>query len=165
MLSNCSASISLSRYSKRHNTILEIIANYLTTALRYPHSLHVDLPNYPPISNLFSDLIPDIAIVHEKNITVVELTVCHESNFTAAKDRKMSKYQSLKSHLTTPYLNHTLSLSTVEVSVLGFIQTLSPLAKLLKIDPLPDKFLNNLSTAAIVHSKEIYYNRNDPDNM
>ena len=163
VLSNCSASGPVSRYSKCHNSILTILAEYLISVLPSSNTLYVDLPHRPSISTIFNTLRPDLVIHHNSKILVLELTVCHEINFTAARERKISKYCNLKNCLVPPFLNHSIILSTVEVSVLGFIADLNPMCKLLNLAKFPESVLNKMSLTAIEHSKMIYCNRNVSD--
>ena len=133
VLSNCSSPGPLSRYSKRHNSVLTILVEYLTSVLPSSNTLYVDLPHRTPISTIFHTLRPDLVVHHNNKIMVLELTVCHETNFTAARERKISKYCNLKNYLVPPFLSQNLIFSTVEVSVLGFIADLNPLCKLLNL--------------------------------
>lgn len=160
VLSNCSAPGPLSRYSVRHNNILTILIEYLISVLPSSSTFYADLPHRAPISTIFHTLRPDLVIQLNNKIMVLELTVCHETNFSAARERKISKYCNLKNYLVPPFLNQDIILSTVEVSVLGFIADLNPLCKLLNLRKFPDLVLNKLSLTAIDHSKQIFYNRN-----
>ena len=104
-----------------------------------------------------------MVICFNRKITVLELTVCHETNFAAAKQRKLDKYCSLKNFLNINFLDHDISIATVEVSVLGFISDFSTFCNLLKINKFPASILNKITLTAIEHSKKIYYNRDVPD--
>ncbi len=163
VLSNCSSPGPLSRYSERHNSILTILVDYLASVLPSSNTLYVDLPNMTPISTIFNTLRPDLVINLNNKLMVFELTVCHETNFAAARERKISKYCNLKNYLVPPFLNQNIVVSTVEVSVLGFIADLNPLSKLLNLRKLPESVLNKMSLTAIEHSKMIYCNRNVSD--
>ena len=46
-----------------------------------------------PISSLFHTLRSDIAIICKDTIEILELTVCHETNFTHSKIFKVNKYK------------------------------------------------------------------------
>ena len=163
VLSNCSAPGPLSRYSNRHNNILAIITDYLTSILPSSHSLYVDLPNRKPISTIFKTLRPDLVIYFNNKLFVFELTVCHETNFSAAKERKINKYQNLKNNLNFCFLNNDIDIATVEISTLGFVSGLNSFCDLLKFRPFPESILNKITSTAIDHSKKIYHNRNVPD--
>ena len=60
--------------------------------------------NNKPLSNLFVSLRPDIAILGPDNtIYTLELTVCHETNFSKSKLYKETKYKNLRSNLNMVY--------------------------------------------------------------
>ena len=85
VLSNCSAVSSLSRYTSRHNSILEILASYFLSVLSGEYTLFVDLEStkFRQVAEIFQTTIrPDLAIIYDKSIFVLELTICHESNFS-----------------------------------------------------------------------------------
>ena len=52
VLSNCSSPGLLSRYTKRHNEILAILVEHLSSILT-SHSVFADLPEKPPVSTVF----------------------------------------------------------------------------------------------------------------
>ena len=160
MLSNCSATGPLGRYTRRHNAILKCLRDYQISVLHSSTTLYSDLPGSIPIQTLFSSLRPDIAICSNNKIIALELTVCHESNFEAAKSRKLLKYKDLKSNLKSTFSNYQLVTETIEVSVLGFIVGVKPLKSLLKINNIPVSLLNKLTTSAIDCSRRIYCNSN-----
>ena len=161
VLSNCSFPGSLSRYTVRHNSILTIISDYLKATLPSSFTLYVDLPNNNSISSLFDSLRPDLAIMSPKKITVLELTVCHETNFSPAKLRKIDKYKNLHHYLNPSFSNYVIKIFTLEVSVLGFISDPTPFLDDLKMKTIPPSILKNITLSAIEHSKNIYYNRDN----
>ncbi|HMK58473.1 MAG TPA: reverse transcriptase domain-containing protein, partial [Nitrososphaeraceae archaeon] len=165
VLSNCSAPSSLARYTSRHDNILIIIANWLLSVLPSSAQLYVDLNsgNFNKVNNIFKSLRPDISVLTNDKIFTLELTVCHESNFSAAHLRKISRYKNLKEDLVSIYLNHVLIQSTVEVSVLGFVSDTSQFTKLVGISPIPICILNNLTNTAIDCSKNIFIHRDSDD--
>jgi hypothetical protein len=84
VLSNCSSSAALGRYTARHNSVLLLVANWLKSVIASEQAMFVDLPghqfNSPDM--LFSNLRPDIAVtVNKSTLFILELTVCHESNW------------------------------------------------------------------------------------
>jgi len=55
-----------------------------------------DLPlNSSYHSDLFNDLRPDIAVKSDSKVTVLELTVCHETNLVSSRNYKLDKYKTL----------------------------------------------------------------------
>ena len=78
-----------------------------------------------------TDLRPDLVVWSDtlKVLVLAELTVCLETNFVAASQRKKSKYQDLKETCTTS--GYTTHLITLEVGGRGFLN-LSGFQKLIK---------------------------------
>ena len=163
VLSNCSASGPLSRYTIRHNSILTILTEYLTSALPSSSTIYADLPNKKPINLIFKTLRPDLVIRSDHRLTVIELTVCHETNFKSAKERKTSKYGNLSDNLNSDFTKLVVNVVTVEISVLGFITGLNLVCNELKIKKFPDTVLNKITLTAIDYLSKIYSNRNVPD--
>lgn len=163
VLANCPAPGPLSRYTNRHNSILAIIVDYLTSVLPPSSTLYADLPNKNPINLLFNSLRPDLVVCANRKLTVIELTVCHETNFAAAKLRKNSKYSNIKDYLNSGFLEYEVKVATLEISVLGFISDINALCNLLKIAKFPVSILNKITATAIDHSRKLYINRNVPD--
>jgi len=84
--------------------------------------LHADLPgsDYKPLDVLFQNLRPDIAIVHNNSIHLLDLTICHEMNIIKFRDYKLNKYASIRDDCKADYRSHIqcICLYTVEVSSL-----------------------------------------------
>src|SRR4029077_3256253 len=116
----------LSRYTKRHNEILAILVEHISSILP-SHSIFADLPEKPPVATVFHSLRPDLVLLKNNCISVIELTVCHETNFSQSRHRKLTKYESISNFLNPPFTKHQVKVITIEVSVLGLIADLSPL--------------------------------------
>ena len=74
-----------------------------------------------PVSLACSDLRPDL-VVHSdltKTAIIVELTVCFETNFEAARSRKEAKYSELVEEVEDN--GYDVDLVTVEVGSRGFV--------------------------------------------
>jgi len=101
VLSNCSSPVALDRHSSRHNSILTLLANWLSRSLDSTvFTLCVDLTgDYNPIDMVFETLRPDIVIFNRKSVFILELTIAHETNLEAAESRKDSKYANLSTNL------------------------------------------------------------------
>ena len=110
VLSNCSHPHALSRYTNRHNKILELLAAWFSTSLDNKSTLYVDLPGskYMQVSDIFSSLRPDMAIVKDNLVFVLELTICHESNVIASKQYKEHKYKNLNEFKAGVITDHNL---------------------------------------------------------
>jgi len=87
VLSNCSHPSALTRFTNRHNKILVMLADWLSSKLDNKSTLFVDLPGskYKQVTDIFTSVRPDLAIVTENTVLVVELTICHETNLRSSK--------------------------------------------------------------------------------
>lgn len=100
VLNHCQKALQLRRFNERHDRVLHVIANFLME--HYPESFRLiaDLPNHTyhfPSAIASTDLRVDLVLWSEalKKVTLVELTVCYETNFVDAKQRKTQKYLDL----------------------------------------------------------------------
>ena len=85
--------LNLRRYNRRHDAVLEVIADMVQSNLAPNQQMTVDLPgnNY-----LFPQHIgrteshPDLVVWEDdaRMVTMIELTVCFETNFNDAQRRK-----------------------------------------------------------------------------
>src|SRR6218665_2447550 len=94
-LNNCASPSTLARYKRRHNSILEILAQWITSMVREEGQVFVDLVGHPnnQIADIFTSLRPDIVVKHRKRISALELTICHETNVIASRTYKQTKYK------------------------------------------------------------------------
>ena len=106
---------------------------------------------------------PDIVIYDNSTITVLELTVsvCRETNLCKSKLYKQSKYKNMKDHRQAPFSKHTVSVCTLEVSVLGFISNMSDFCKLVKIPKMTRDTRNCIIHSALSCSHNIFCLRNN----
>ncbi len=87
--------LKLPRFKWRHDSILEKIASSLISK---GHNVQVDLPGFPyklPTFLADQSLRPDIVILADSKIFLLELTVPFEGNFENAHSRKETKYSHL----------------------------------------------------------------------
>jgi len=54
-------------------------------------------------------------------IHLLELTICHETNFESAKIRKTEKYRNIRANLNAEFSQNSVKIFTIEVSVFGFV--------------------------------------------
>jgi hypothetical protein len=162
VLSNCSNSAVLERFSNRHAKILKILAEWVYSKIDNTVDFFVDLKNssFKQISDLFIDLRPDMAIISGNSVHVIELTVCHESNIISSKQYKTDKYKNLKNHRSSLISNHEILLITCEVSVLGFFSCEKKLLNLLSIDKMESSISDKIACTVIQESFDIYLLRN-----
>ena len=161
VLSNCSAA--LNRYLERHNKILLIIANWISTHKRADQRLLVDLPSadFESIDVAFqSSTRPDIVICEESKILVLELTVCHETNLQKSKQFKLNKYENINTCLQSSFKNIPVQVYSMEVSVLGFISELKTFTNAAVLPDMNTSTRSALTLEAIKNSYEIYKQRN-----
>ena len=108
ILNNCEPK--LDRYKWRHDNILHFItdlAKYLNTLENETQNWHIyaDLPDHTVNGKTIPDFIlpcnqiPDIVIVQEKKVSILELTVPFKLNIISAHSRKSDKYSALVSDI------------------------------------------------------------------
>src|SRR6267154_2748920 len=110
VLSNCRSPDALTRYTARHNNVLQKIAKWIAPQLKENHLVYCDLsvPGARHVCDLFVGVRPDLAIVSPARITVGELTVCHESNLQKSREYKLQKYSNLGSSSSSSNLTSML---------------------------------------------------------
>jgi hypothetical protein len=96
VLNNCSVARNYRRYNVRHDSILSVITETVSRNIPPTTSMTADISDtYEfPHHIIPTDLRPDLVWWDEahKSITLVELTVCFETNFEEAARRKSVKY-------------------------------------------------------------------------
>ena len=140
ILSNSSVVSSLSRYTSRHNAILEILASWFLSVLSGEHTLFVDLKSTTcrQVVKIFQTTVrPDLTIIYDKSIFVLELTICHESNFSKLKDYERNNYENIDSFRLPMYSNYAVNLFTLEISVSGFLSLFSQFLSEMDLTALP----------------------------
>ena len=161
VLSNCGASESLARYLDRHNKILRLIVSWIKPKLDSASTLYCDLDivGTRHISDLFTGLRPDLAIVNSSRIDVCELTVCHETNLIASRNYKINKYANISSAKSSLVQTLPVKVSTIEVSTLGFVVVDPTFLKDCKLSKFDDALLSDITKAAVLSSHDIYSKR------
>ena len=163
VLSNCGSVAALHRYSVRHDSILQLLVQWLTTSVPPESTVYADLPhsNTRPVRDLFQGVRPDIAIADSHHIHALELTVCHETNLVKSRDFKINRYKNLHLCGSTLAGSRIITSHFVEITTLGFISDLSIFAKLVKICPPSVQTMTGLTKCALDNSFQIYCNRNN----
>ena len=104
VVSSCTTYLEESRYTWRHDSVLLYLAKALTSLSKC--SLYADLPSCLSPSIITRDsLRPDLVLVTDTSLYILELTVGFESNLQINSDRKKAKYHSLISDLTPKLSN------------------------------------------------------------
>ena len=162
---NCSVARDLRRYNTRHNLVLQEIANAIRPLLRPSTVLSVDLYdgyNFPT-HIIPMDLRPDVLWWDpgDRSMCLAEVTVCFESNFSDAAQRKTAKYMDLLHQVRDR--GYKAQLLTLEVGSRG-VPHLNSFKKLAHILSMSSKDLTNLlmctSRAAVTGSFSIWCSGN-----
>ena len=161
VLNNCSSQAALERYKIRHDAVLLIICNWLKQFIVPPATLHADICSgeLKPVEDVF-DRLRHIAFISPGKIQVLELTICHESNFDHSKKFKTSKYVNLKDERKIGYSSSKIELYTAEISSLGLMRDLSNFTTAVAKAKFPNEIDNNIVKSVISNSYNIYRNRN-----
>ena len=121
VLNNCETALHHRRYNRRHDEVLKEIASFINVNLKVSQNMIADLssqtyliPSHLPCT----DLRPDIIWwdEHSKRTVLVELTICFDTLFKQAAERKRRKYFDLCENN-----HHDVSLITLEVGSRGVI--------------------------------------------
>ena len=127
VLSNCEPN--LERYRWRHDNILHflvfIMENLSTIENKTDVKIYADLPNRTvngktiPAHVVQTSQIPDIVILQENKVTIVELTVPFELNIIHSHQRKSDKYAGLISDIENS--GHEVFFFAIEIGCRGYI--------------------------------------------
>ena len=169
VLCNCPVALQLRRYNTRHDKVLQIIYNLLKEHLHTNQSIIADLQDlspyvFPPhIAK--TDLRLDIVVWNDttRSVTLLELTVCHESNFVEAHQRKVTRYLDLEEEIQRSHFQ--VETIPIQVGCRGFVDIESfERVKALITCGLGirkwRKFVQEISEATIKSSHSIWTSRN-----
>ena len=117
VVAGCKSYLEEGRYTWRHNSSLQILANYFRASPGA--SLYVDFPCFHSPSIITGDHFrPDLVFVSPDNkIYILELTVGFETNLEVNAGRKRAKYQSLLETLKSKYTD--IKFVNLSISSLG----------------------------------------------
>lgn len=163
VLSNCPAPVALQRFTGRHNEVLQIIIIWLKGVISPTQKLFADLENdqFESTSQLFHSVRPDIAILDERSVVTLELTICHETNLHKSKGYKLNKYRNITSCCTEKSAGRLISNYTLEVSTLGLISSSLNFTKALKIPDMSAQLKERITRTVLNSSFKIYCGRNN----
>ena len=166
-VAGCKSYLEEGRYTWRHNSALQILANYFRAS---PGAyLYFDLQCFHSPSIMIGDNFrPDLVFVSPDNkIYILELTVGFETNLEVNAEHKRAKYQSLMETLKLKYTDVkfiNLSISSLAISGLSsssFIEVCDDLA----VDMGHRRYLiSKLSSTIIRTTYYILWRRNKPWN-
>lgn len=160
VLSNCGAPEALARYLDRHNKILKLIVDWIKPKLNNAN-LYCDLAlvGIRHISDLFNGVRPDLAIVNSSRIDVLELTVCHETNFKTSRNYKINKYSNISAARSCLVQNHSVNVYTIEVSTLGFVIVEPNFLSEWDLPNFSNALLSEIAKSVVLASHDIYAKR------
>ena len=124
VLNNCPMAMELRRYSMRHDTVLEIIADFIRSHLPSNFFITIDSPSEPyrfPHHIIPTNLRPDMVWWSDKKreLWLFELTVSYEPLVADARARKRAKYHDLVEAGSAA--GYRTELITVEVGSRGML--------------------------------------------
>lgn len=170
VLNHCSVALELRRYNTRHDGVLDVICTLVSSNLPSDYQLIADLPDQAPF--IFpphiatTDLRPDLVVWSNtrQEVILFELTVCFESNFDNAQQRKREKYLDLMETIQRTHFR--AQLVPLQVGSRGFLdlrgfEVIQNLCTCQKKEW--KKFLVDVSRAAILGSHHIWCTRNWKD--
>jgi hypothetical protein len=165
VLNSCEVALEQRRYNQRHDGVLRVIASAVRKCLPETTSLTADLDsNYQfPLHIISTDLRPDIVWWNdsEKELCLCELTVCFETSFREAAQRKETNYHDLMT--AAEEAGYYTSLITLQVGSRG-VPDLPSFKNLSHMLTMPRQDLFNLlleiSKEAIAGSYRIWCARN-----
>ena len=99
----------------------------------------------------------------QKEIVILELTVCHETNLLKSRSYKVNKYCNISDNRKRMCLNRTVKVFTCEVSTLGLISDTASFCKAVKLSNLSAMVKQLIIKSASSNSHYIYCNRNCSD--
>ena len=164
VLNACNTALNLRRYSERHDAVLTELYQSIKPLLPPSVSITADLTNYCfPHHITSTDLRPDMVCWDDtqKKVWFIELTVCFETGFLAAADRKEEKYLDLAT--SAQNAGYTTEIITVEVGSRGLPHPtgFTKIATAFNIKVKDLNFLQTkLSRIAILGSYRIWCSRN-----
>ena len=107
---------------------------------------------FKPISDIISkELRPDVVILTDSEMTVLELTACHEMNMLRSRQYKLNKYCNIVNSVKISL--ESIKVFTIEVSTLGFVSDISRFLSVAKLPKMPKTLLECLSSTALTYSE------------
>ena len=151
ILSSCPEALQQGRYTWRHDSALQILVKSIKEHLDCNTILYADLPGMRasenPVATIPDDTLvtsarPDIVLLGEDEVTLIELTIPHNSleSLSNARDRKSQKDIYLHALSDLEAKGFVSNLYTIEIGSLGHWLPTSQRA-LLKAAPLLTKQL------------------------
>ena len=167
VLNHCQVALELRRYNQRHDNVLQVIVESLQSQCPPQYQIMADPPDstyHFPSTVASTDLRPDLVVWSDTQqvLVLAELTVCFETNFVDASQRKRDKYQDLLETCTAN--GYTTTLIMLEVGSRGFMN-IGGFEQLLRHFPYSKggklNLLRAVSRVAILRTHKIWTARNN----
>src|SRR5688572_14305895 len=109
--------MTLNRYTSRHNSILKLLIDWISPKLEPNSEFYCDLPipGVRQVTDLFTNVRPDLVINNKTTLNVLELTVCHETNFSSFRNYRLNKYKNIHEFRADCIKNLPVNIYTCEV--------------------------------------------------
>ena len=95
------------------------MCHYLSRFENAGCKLYADLIGFKSPTELFTRLIPEIVLVRNDKLIVIELTCCLETNFAKSRKYKINRYENIKKDCKNS--KWIVDKIFVEVFFLGFV--------------------------------------------
>ena len=168
VLNNCEVALKCRRYNRRHDQVLGVIVAMTQSYLPDTYQLTADLTtsyNFPH-HIVATNLRPDLVVWSDvkKRLYIVELTICYETGFYEASERKMKRYVHFEEEAErNGYHTEILPIQVGSRGVLD--ESLETLRNTLK--PIPTKmwqaFLKDVIVVTLIESHHIWCRRNQTE--
>ena len=162
VLNNCAVARDLGRYNHRHDAILQEIAAVVEPKLSPPTMLTVDIDdsyNFP-LHIIATDLRPDMVWWDDTHRSLC-LTVCFESNFEDAAQRKIAKYTDIVDRAKLSGYRTTLITLQIGSRGVPHFPSFKALATAISMSSKElSQLLHRVTTVAIEGSFKIWCSRN-----
>ena len=168
VLNNCQKALELRRYTVRHDAVLRLIFNSIQNNLPETFKVTADLSEenyrFPEYICSSDDLRPDIVIWSDikKEVWLIELTVCFDTNAAQADARQRERYATLKEDIQAN--KYSCVVCPIQVGSRGYIDTdsFSPLISFLKLQLRQyTSFLTSIASISLTESYGIWKSRNN----
>ena len=143
--------------------ILSIIVQWIQSQNPKNSTIHSDIDDADlnSIVEVFQPNVrPDLVIVQNRQIFVLELTVCHETNLVNSFKYKTEKYKKLNQFLQPKFINFPVNYFPFEISVHGFMtNNLRTFLANIKLHEFPLNLRTKMIRSVIFSSFDIYKHR------
>ena len=165
VVAGCKTYLEEGRYTWRHNSALQILAEYFKTIPE--SSLYADLSGFLSPSIITGDTFrPDLLLLTTNNrLFILELTVGFETNLDVNAKRKREKYLPLTRHLQSSFKSvHFVNLSISSLGIFGLsCSSFIDMCNALDVDEKHLRYLiSKLSNTIIRTTYYIFCRRNKP---